>query len=379
MFLIDESEELARTSNITAFADIDESHIAGHVKQVETREPHGLRTCYRQARRLAYGQRHITANKLIGGTTAATHDIHQSLVYELAYLRRHRLCRLIVKTKRVRQSGIRIAGYIIRCALSQFLEEGFHLAGTKRAVQAYREDGICGNAGQEGIECLSAERASGKVTDCNTEHNGQIHTALAHHRRGSIDGTLGVQRIKDGLNKQSIHPTLNESIHLFHISIKQLTIRQIATGGITDVRRHRARFVCRTDTTGHKARLVICRELIGSLTRQLGTSQSYLTGFRSQTVVSLTDALRTESVSLNNVSTGTQVTAMNIEDDVWTRQVEHVVIALHLSTEHVEAAAEVFLRQVVRLNHRTHSAVKHQNALLDDILNLHHYTLIIIH
>ena len=70
---------------------------------------------------------------------------------------------------------------------------------------------------------------------------------------------------------------------------------------------------------------------------------------------------------------------MNIEDNVRTRQVEHVVIALHLSTEHVEAAAEVFLRQVVRLNHRTHSAVKHQNALLDDILNLHHYTLIIIH
>ena len=52
------------------------------------------------------------------------------------------------------------------------------------------------------------------------------------------------------------------------------------------------------------------------------------------------------------------------EDDVGTRQHEHVVVAAQVLGMRCEAlAAEVFFGQLVALDHRAHRAVQHEDAL----------------
>ena len=85
---------------------------------------------------LAHHQRLIGCDKRLVCTTAATDDIHHTLIDDFSHLGCHRLGCLVVESQRVRQSGIRIGRDIIRCLASQFPEERLHLGGTKRAVQS---------------------------------------------------------------------------------------------------------------------------------------------------------------------------------------------------------------------------------------------------
>lgn len=50
----------------------------------------------------------------------------------------------------------------------------------------------------------------------------------------SIDGSFGVQGIKDGFDKQDIGPTIQKTADLFGIGSNQFVKRHISIGGIFD-------------------------------------------------------------------------------------------------------------------------------------------------
>ena len=116
-------------------------------------------------RLLVLHQRHILGDECLISTTTAADDIHQSFVDDLTDLGSHRLCRLIIESHGIGQSGIGMTGDIIRSLSGKFSQIGFHLVGTKRTVQSNRENRIAADTGQEGVECLTTERASCQITD----------------------------------------------------------------------------------------------------------------------------------------------------------------------------------------------------------------------
>ena len=92
-----------------------------------------------------------------------------------------------------------------------------------------------------------------------------------HGRQSSIDSHFRIQRVKDGLNEQNVHPTLYQRIHLFVVSIKQLVVGELAQGRIAHVGRHRASLVRRTDGACHKAGMVWRTEFVSTSSGDAGT------------------------------------------------------------------------------------------------------------
>ena len=230
-------------------------YLGGYVQHLQSAEPHGVGLGDGFTRRFTLHQRNIGGNKCLVSTATATHNVHQSLVNHLTNLGSHRLSSLIVESHRIGQSGIGIGTHIVRCLACQLAQIDNHLTGTKRAVQTHREDGIAADAGQEGVEGLSTQRASCQITDCSTQHDGHLTATLLHGSQRGVDSHLCIQGVKDGLYQQGVNTTLQQGVGLFQIGVKQRVVGQITQCGIADIRRHRACLVGRSNGTSHKAGL----------------------------------------------------------------------------------------------------------------------------
>ena len=57
-------------------------------------------------------------------------------------------------------------------------------------------------------------------------------------RLASINGSLGIERIKDGFNKQGVNPTLKKSISLLKIGIIELVVADVASSRVVDIGTH---------------------------------------------------------------------------------------------------------------------------------------------
>ena len=323
---------------------------------------------------LSYRQFSISPDETVVCSAATTHDVHQSFVDEFAYLRCHRLRRLVVQAHRVRQSGIRISTDIIRRYPCQLLEIRLHLSGTERTVQSYGEYGIGRDAGQERLECLTAQGSSCQVANGGRKHDGQLPLMLLHHLDRSINGHLRIQGVKDCLDEYGVNTALHHGFHLFAIGGKQGIVSQLACCRITHVGTHRAGLGGRTDTAAYKAWLVGCGESISHLTGYARSLVSHLTGKWLHMVVGLADALTAERVRGNHVGTGHQVFPVDILDDVRTSKVQDIVVSFHLERrKRRNRLAQVFSPEIiflktVRLNHGTHGTIENQNPFLDTIL-----------
>ena len=207
-------------------------------------------------RLLALHQWHILRDECLISTTTATNDIHQSFVDDLTDLGSHCLCRLVIESHGIGQSGVGMTGDIIRSLSGKFSQIRLHLVGTKRTVQSDRENRIAADTGQEGIERLTAERASCQITDGHGEHDRHF-PALFHHRlHRSINSSFGIQCVEDGLYQQSIHATGNQTVHLFEISLYQFIVSEISGSRIVHIRRHRTGLIRRACRASHKSRFL---------------------------------------------------------------------------------------------------------------------------
>ena len=307
------------------------------------------------------------------GSTAAADDIDDAFIDKLGYLRSHRLCRLVILSHLVRQSGIRMGTNIIRCNLCQMLDERFHLGSTEGTVHTYRENRIRRERGQESIHGLTAQCSASQITHRKTDHNRQFYPMLLHHGDGSINHSLAVERIEDGLDEDDISTTFDETIHLFADIGEKFIVRNLPGGRITDVRTHGTSFIGRSHISCYETWFIGCRKLITFDTRQAGALESHLPSTVFQVIISLRDALTREGVRRNDVGARLQVTSVNIRDNIRTSDVEHIVVALHHSRHIAEAlASEVFFCKIILLNLSTHGTIQNQNLLLNNLSYILH-------
>ena len=156
----------------------------------------------------------------IRGAATAADDIDQPLADVFAHLLRHLLGRLVVAAKGVGQARIGIGRYIIRRVGGQLSEEGEHVRSTKRTVEANGENGSMADRSEEGFKGLARKGAATLVGNGDAEHKGH-GLAMLKGALNSVDGRLGIERIKDGFDEQGIHATIQQSFHLFAVSLNQ--------------------------------------------------------------------------------------------------------------------------------------------------------------
>ena len=287
LLLLDQSQELPTAGHIAALTHIDEAHLGRDVEAFESAQPESLTAGVHLVGLLVLGGKGETTDELIGGATAAAYDVHQSLVHNLCHLGRHRLRSLVVEPHGVGQAGIGIDADIIRRGLRQLPEEGHHLAGTERTVQAERENIVGADTCQECLQRLPAQRASGEVADRGAHHDGQVTAESAVQLLAGINGGLGIQRVEDGLDDEGVYPTPDERLSLFGVGIEEFIIGQVAGCRIANIGRHGAGLVGRPYAACHEAGLLFSGELISRLTGESGACFSNVGSHRLQVVVGL--------------------------------------------------------------------------------------------
>ena len=148
-FFINQTQELPATSHVTALTHVHEP--AGvhrqmngviDLQKVQSREPHILRLLHHLMRFLSFSQSGIMSDEFGTCATAAADDVNDAFIDEFGDFRSHRLSRLVIFAHFVRQAGIRMGAYIIRCHLGKMLDKRLHLRRTEGAVHTHGEDRI---------------------------------------------------------------------------------------------------------------------------------------------------------------------------------------------------------------------------------------------
>ena len=131
LLFLDQTKKLSRTCNIATLTHIHEMNLGRYIERFQSAQLHRYRLFYRLMDSRPMCHFHISADKFRSCSAASAEDIHQAFVDKLLNLWRHAIHRLVVLSEFVGQSGVRIGADIIRCMLGQFLQERFHLRGTK--------------------------------------------------------------------------------------------------------------------------------------------------------------------------------------------------------------------------------------------------------
>ena len=147
-------------------------------------------------------------------TTAATDNVYQSFIDILLNLLCHLFRSLVILSKAVRQAGIRIRAYIIRCAGSQSFKERFQLFCSERAVKSYRQYVCMLHRSKKSIKSLSGQSPSCNIGNCNRKHQRYFSASLLHRFLSSHYSCLGIQGIKNSFYENRIYPTINQCLHL---------------------------------------------------------------------------------------------------------------------------------------------------------------------
>ena len=257
VFFINEPQELARAGHVATLAHVDEVVFGLHLQQFEAGEPEVFRRGSRRMGSRAFHQSGEAGDVFFGRAAAAADDVHQALADVLAYLAGHVVGRLVVLPQAVGQAGIGIGTDVIGSAGGQLLQEGFQLAGAERTVQAHGEDIGMLHGSQEGVQRLAGQGTPCSVGNSDGEHQRHAASHFLHRLLRCIEGSFGIKSIEDGLDEQSVHPTLQQGSHLLAVGVGQVVEGQGTVGGIAHVGAHGAGLVRGAHRACHEARLLL--------------------------------------------------------------------------------------------------------------------------
>ena len=181
------------------------------------------------------------------------------------------------------------------------------------------------------------------MTVCRRHAETQHNRQCGSHFLSGLDGNLGIADVEDGLDEQSVHTTVCQSLNLFFVGLaKYLFVKRFST------RRYRCRATGRTDAACYETRLVRRTEFIGTLTGQTCCCEVDVANTILQAIVSQRDALGIKGVGFDDIRTSLQIFAMNFADNVWLCHYQHIVT--------------VFIEMIL-LNHGTHRAIEQQDTV----------------
>ena len=210
-----------------------------------------------------------------------------------------------------------------------------------------------------------------------------ILTFLDGKQRG-----LRVERVEDGFDQQQVHTPVEQGLDLLAVRLAKMIEAHGTEAGIVHLRREACGDGHRPDSAGHEAGLAgFIRDLVRCLPRELRRGEVHLHGnFTKELVgddlfeeglvfaargvsvekeVMLADGRGRERVRLDEVRASQQVMPVDVGDDLWTCELEQLVVALEwLALPVCEARpAEIRLSELALLNHRAHRAVEDDDAL----------------
>jgi len=272
--------------------------------------------------------------------------------------------------------------------LTQAVQVRKHVLGTEGTVETNAEGGGMENRDKEGFEGLSTEGASGGVTDGDGEHNGDADARGMHGFFGGVNGGFGVEGVEDGLYEEGIHAAFDEGGHLFEVGGGEVVEGDAAEGRVTDVRAHGEGLVGGADGADDEAGSGMTL-VKGTLGRTLGNGVQGLAGEAGGSKVDVADevlavvvgegdALGVEGVGLDDVCSGGEVAAVDVQNDVWAGEAEEVIVACLLAGELGEGGvdngealagrgsvdtAEVILGEAVGLDHGAHGTVEDEGPV----------------
>jgi hypothetical protein len=234
----------------------------------------------------------------------------------------------------------------------------------QRAVQAHA-DGLCVAHGvPEGFGHLPRERAPARVGDRARDHERNVEAFIFEVTRDPEYGGLGVQRVEDGLYEQQVGPALDEPARRIRVGRGELLEADVPETGVVDVGRERRRPVRGPERAGHEAGPLQRGESVGRPAGDAGRLVVDLVGEVLHPVVPLGDGGGTERVGLDDVRTGLHSGLVDGAYRLRLRDGKQVVVALELGGMVREAlATELFLGEVVRLDHGPHGTVQQHYAL----------------
>ena len=366
------SLEDAGAGDVGAFADVHEgAGAADDVEGLEAGEFERGRDGAGHAGRVFLGAAADGGDVAGRGAAAAAEDVDQAVAGEgledgrgvFGPFREAR------RRKRVRQSGVRIAGDVDVGLLRQLGDVRAHLLAAEGAVHADADRLGVADGVPESLGRLAGERAAGGVGDRAGDHHRQAEAAGLESLVDREEGGLEDERVEDRLAQEQVGAGVDQGVDLFPVGLGDLDERHVALGGVVDVAGHRQRLVRRPDGAGDEGVLAWVGGLEGvdGLAGDLDRRGVQLADEVRHRVVFHRDGRAVEGVGLEDVGAGVEVGAVDVADDGRLRDDEQVVVALELAGVVLETvAAVVLLLQLELLDHGAHRAVEVDDALAQE-------------
>src|SRR6266481_3241790 len=280
------------------------------------------------ARLFAFGHLCKGADVLLGGAAAAADEIEPAVIDKFLELGSERCWRLEVLAFFVGQPGVGIAGDTFAGELAERANVIGHEFRAGSAVHAEGERLGEAQRSPHGFDGLSGEHgAHGLDGDGDDEGNGCADFAgkFLDGQQSGFD-VVGFAELLEG-------DTAGDGDGL--------------GGGA-----HGA---------GDKARLGGRGEFVGGLASEFGGAAVEEMRVGGEPVLGENNGGTAKAVCFNDVGAGREIFAVDVEDDVWARAHEIFVTAFE------RGAAEILGGEIALLQHRTHGAVEHKDALRQEV------------
>src|SRR6266851_4301764 len=298
------------------------------------------------ARLFAFGHLRKGADVLLGGAAAAADEIEPAVIDKFLELGSERCRRLEVLAFFVGQPGVGIAGDTFAGELAERANVIGHEFRAGSAVHAEGErfgeaqrsphgfDGLSGEHGAHGLEGNGCADFAGMFLD------------------GQQSG-FDVARVLTGFDEEEVDAALEQAFGLDVVGFAKLLEGDTAGDGDgLGGGAHGA---------GDKARLGGRGEFVGGLASEFGGAAVEEMRVGGEPVLGENNGGTAKAVCFNDVRAGREIFAVDVEDDVWAGAHEIFVAAFE------RGAAEILGGEIALLQHRTHGAVEHKDALRQEV------------
>ena len=364
----DETGELRRAGHVGALADVDEVGLGDDAQRFETAQDRDMVRCGETPRRVVARDLRKFEDMFGGGAATAADDVDQPAPHVLGAVGGEHRRRLVVAAHDVRKAGVGVRRDARLGHGGQPFQIGEQLLGAVGAVESDRKRPCMGYRSVEGLDGLSRKGASRCVGERAGDHHRRADAACAALVVDGGQRGLGVERVEDRFDKQQVGAPVQQSPHLLAVGGAHLGERDVARGGIVDVRRHRERAVGGADRAGDEARFerVACGEGVGCCAGHAGCCAGDFVGAALQTVVGQRDGVGIERIGFDDVGACGEVFFVDFAHHVGAGQRQQVVAAAQLPFPVAEPFAAVgrFV-QPVALHHRAEAAVEQQDAFVE--------------
>lgn len=191
---------------------------------------------------------------MIGGRSAApTDDVEPAIASEILDVIGHPRWGQIVFSKRIRESGIWVAGYRCIGDLGKLLDVGTHDVWSHGTVHADTEHWKVAHGIPKGFDGLGANKRSAPGPERRAEHYRDFASGLGKVLSDRIQTGLEIESIDCGLRQQDIGSCLDQMGNLDFVAGDHFQEVDISVSCILDLGADRELFGGRSDTSSNVA------------------------------------------------------------------------------------------------------------------------------